>query len=268
MKSIVFSLVIYKHKFDEIKPLLDNIIDFRNTARKFNINTFLLINDNSPSIDKNIERNLNKEFISFKFNYKNLGFGKSHNYNLIKNRKYNKDEIFIIINPDISFDSFSLIEYVREFYITNDVCWAPLIINKFGDIQYSAKSNPTILSLLLGRFSILRKFNFFNKYYKKHINFHLDYTKNKIKSSYLSGCFLVVKSKIYFKVHGFDERFFLHLEDADFSRKCSRFGNITHNPSCTVMHEWARGSHKSYIQTYHLIFSMFKYFFKWGFKII
>ena len=72
---------------------------------------------------------------------------------------------------------------------------------------------------------------------------------------------------IYLKVKGFDNRYFLHLEDADFTRMCSYHGIVIHDPTLKVIHKWARGSHKSIRQMLCLLISLFKYFRKWGFVI-
>ena len=146
-------------------------------------------------------------------------------------------------------------------------CAAPLIVNENDEIQYSVKKNPTILSLLLGRFKILQAFVPFKKYFQKHINFHKDYRKDEIQSSYLSGCFLIVKSTTYHAIKGFTKEFFLHLEDADFSRKCSLIGRTIHLPKAKVIHKWERGSHKSIIQMFHLTKSIWVYLSIWGIKL-
>jgi len=268
MKSIIFSLVIYKHKLDELKELFQNFIQFENYALSNGINSTFLINDNSPFVSKEIVDYISKKNISYRFNNCNLGYGKSHNYNLIRSNSFDKDDVFIIINPDILFEYKSLFAFINEFSKSKEVCRAPLIVNIKGEIQYSAKNNPSFLSLLIGRAQILRKIAFLNKFYEKHINYQADYKNNRICCPYLSGCFLIIGCEAFKKIKGFDERFFLHFEDADLTRKCYLIGDVMHDPSCTVIHKWARGSHKSLIQTFHLLISMFKYFSKWGLKII
>lgn len=268
MKSIIFSLVIYKHKLDELKQLFQNFLQFENYALSNGINSSFLINDNSPFVSEEIKSYLSKKNISYRFNNSNLGYGKSHNYNLIYSNSFDKNDVFIIINPDIIFEYKSLFAFIDEFSKSKEVCRAPLIVNSKGEIQYSAKNNPSILSLLIGRVPILRKISFLNLFYEKHINYKADYKNNRIRCPYLSGCFLIIGCEVFKKIKGFDERYFLHFEDADLTRKCFLLGDVMHDPSCVVIHKWARGSHKSLTQTFHLLISMFKYFSKWGLKII
>ena len=261
-------MVIYKHKLIELKELIQNFLLFENYALENGINSVLLINDNSPFNNKEIANYQKNKSIFYKFNNANLGYGKSHNYNLIYSNKFQKNDIFVIINPDITFEYRSLFAFINQFSQSKEICRAPLIINTKGEIQFSAKTNPTLLSLLIGRIPLLKSISYFNKYYLKHINYKKDYRKNHIKCSYLSGCFLIIKCGTYKKINGFDERFFLHFEDADLSRKCSLIGDVLHVPTCIVIHKWARGSHKSFTQTIYLLISMFKYFSKWGLKVL
>ena len=219
------------------------------------------------SFDKNLANIVKQNYKNVDiYLRKNIGFGRGHNQNLLC-INFRPEDIYLITNPDITFNPYELFRYVEKFSISEYVCIAPLIKNPSGKVQYSVKKNPTVLSLLLGRFKILRKIRIFKNYYEDHINYNYDYLKNKIESSYLSGCFLLVKAVTYHKVKGFDSSYFLHLEDADFTRTCSVEGKVIHNPECTVFHEWARGSHKSVKQMFFLLNSMFIYFKKWGFKI-
>ena len=50
------------------------------------------------------------------------------------------------------------------------------------------------------------------------------------ESQYLSGCFLVIKANIFDQINGFDERYFLHFEDADITRELSKIGKCIHFP--------------------------------------
>ncbi len=265
MINLIFSLVLYKNKFNEIKTLIGNIEELRKKLLNYKIDTYLYINDNSPK--KLISYNeINKRFIVYEFNNKNLGFGRAHNKNLLIKKFQNKD-IFIVVNPDINFDPLSLLSLIIEFRKSGDLCTTPLIINEVGKIQLSVKTNPTLLSLLIGRFQFLRSIKFLDKYYINHINLKKNYLTQKIESTYLSGCFLIVKAKIFKMINGFDPQYFLHLEDADLTRSISLYGKVTHNPISTVIHKWARGSHKSPKQMFYLVSSMMKYFKKWGFSI-
>ena len=75
---------------------------------------------------------------------------------------------------------------------------------------------------------------------------------------------MVIDSSIFINSGGFDERYFLYLEDADLTRKLSSFGRCVHFPCASVTHKWGRGNHKDLRLSIVNIISACKYFLKWG----
>ena len=270
--NIVFSIVLYKTNFTVIKKILNCIDIFRKIyssedSKKFDVS--ILVLDNYSQSDQKFKEFMDKQAsISYLKSKVNLGYGRGHNLNFSRFNEVS-DFIFIPINPDIKFDPEEL-SNLLDFYKKNKndiACLAPLIYFYNGEIQYSAKLNPSIIRLLVSRFQILRRIKYFNEIYKKYVNKWQDYENSIIYSTYLSGCFLLIPSKVYKKVNGFSEEFFLHLEDADITRKCAKFGKTLHYPHAKIYHQGGRGSHKSLTQQIALIKSMFIYFSKWGWEI-
>jgi GT2 family glycosyltransferase len=197
----------------------------------------------------------------------NIGFGGANNFNYSQASLFG-DDIFVVANPDVSFAAVDLVRLLDWLVSRPTVaCLAPLIVSPIGTIQYSAKRNPTVLSLALGRFYGLARLGLLCRYDANHRNLDKDYTRDCIPSPYLSGCFLIIPSRFYSRVGGFCSQFFLHLEDADLVRRLSFVGETLHNPIGTVIHLWARGSHGSLAQTFRLIQSSITYFRIWGLKI-
>ncbi len=269
---IVFSIVLYKTKFSVINKILSCIDIFeKNYTSKISkyssVNTLVL--DNYYKSDNKLKEFIdNQPSINYFKSKVNLGYGRGHNINFFRFNEVS-NFIFIPINPDIRFTPEELSNLI-DFYIQNKddiACLAPLIYFYNGEIQYSAKINPSIFRLLVSRFQILRRINFLNQIYNEYVNKGKDYERSIIYSTYLSGCFLLIPSNVYKKVNGFSEEYFLHLEDADITRKCAKFGKTLHYPHAKIYHEGGRGSHKSITQQIELIKSMFIYFSKWGLEI-
>lgn len=81
-----------------------------------------------------------------------------------------------------------------------------------------------------------------------------------------SGCFMLIRTHLLFKLRGFDERFFLYLEDTDLSRRARKEGLIVYQPEFTVTHRWHRDSaHHMKARLRHTL-SAIKYFHKWGWR--
>ena len=267
--KIVFSLVLYRHSLDSIRPLLLSIQKLADTTSHYSYELAIYnacpheSDDPSPSSVRSI-----LTISSLTYHYgANIGFGSANNRNFSSSLA-EEPFLFVVVNPDICFDPFSLLPLL-DWIISHPMvsCVSPLILNSGGRIQYSAKHDPTFLSLLLGRLPCLKRIPLFDKYDKWHRNLHRNYESSCIESTYLSGSFLVIPSCFYRKVGGFSEQYFLHLEDADIVRKLARQGVCMHNPIGSVLHLWARGSHSSPLQMLHLAYSYLLYSIAWGIRL-
>ncbi|MEG1886813.1 MAG: glycosyltransferase family 2 protein, partial [Oscillospiraceae bacterium] len=56
---------------------------------------------------------------------------------------------------------------------------------------------------------------------------------------------MIIRTEVFKMLNCFDERFFMYMEDADLSRRASKFGKIVFLPQYTVTHLWERTSSKS-----------------------
>lgn len=273
--NIVFSLVLYKHRVSDITPLLSSISSLSCIlCSTCDLNLYIFDNSLAPDIDilSLREHLVTKVSCHLSSDRRNIGFGKGHNYNFScastqVSGFLSENSIFCPVNPDTSFDHFSISDLLSWFTSGPCICCAPLIYTAGNHIQYTAKRNPSFLSLLLGRFPWLRSAPVLERYYSSFINLDRDYRADIFQADYLSGCFLFIKSLAYEHVNGFSPEYFLHLEDADLTRKLSNIGTCVHCPIGIVYHRWARGSHKSFSQTFHLMCSYIAYTRKWGFSL-
>jgi GT2 family glycosyltransferase len=81
-----------------------------------------------------------------------------------------------------------------------------------------------------------------------------------------SGCCLLIRTRLWRDLGGFDERFFLYLEDADLTRRVRQIARAVYVPESTVVHAWQRGSYRSLrLALTHLV-SLARYFSKWGWR--
>ena len=62
---------------------------------------------------------------------------------------------------------------------------------------------------------------------------------------------------------GFDERYFMYLEDADLALKSKSKGKVMMLPQFEVTHAWERESSKSFKYLFIHIISSFKFLLKW-----
>ncbi|MBD2422493.1 glycosyltransferase family 2 protein [Cyanobium sp. FACHB-13342] len=267
---VSFSLVLFRHVLGDISPLLSSIASlsrfqphlgielciYNGSGANFAGPTFSELQACVPGVTLLYEKG------------GNIGFGRANNLNY-RQASLSNNDIFIVANPDTSFAPSDLVSLLDWLISKPSVaCVAPLVIGADGALQHSAKRNPTVLSLALGRFPCFARFQFLRRYDAWHKNLDKNYKTDCFKSPYLSGCFLIIPSHFYSAVGGFCPRFFLHLEDADLVRRLSSVGETLHNPIGSITHRWARGSHKSLTQSLHLLRSCITYFRIWGFTLL
>ena len=250
---ITASLVLYKNEK----------VDVENICRLIcgEIIHKLYVIDNSPSDELGTSISVISDKIVYLFNGTNLGYGAAHNIG-IKKAIEEKVDYHVVINPDISFSKGifkSLAMYMGENHNCGLVM--PKVVYPNGDIQYLCKLLPTPWDLFGRRFLPLKKYNR-NRNYKYELIFS-GYDKIMWVPS-LSGCFMFMRVDVLRKIGGFDERFFMYAEDLDLSRRIGTISDTIFNPNIIVMHGYDKGSYKSWKLLRFHIFSVFKYFNKWG----
>ena len=190
-------------------------------------------------------------------NDNNLGFGKAHN----KILEFPMGKYHAIINPDITIKSDVLSALADVLDKNPDICMvAPKIMNSNGTEQKLPKRNPTAKYLFLGRLALLG--GCFKKIRDKYTRADENFT-DITDIEFCSGCFFMIRSEVFKKLGGFDERYFMYLEDADLTRNARRFGRTVFCPDIEVEHLWERGSAKSLKLLLIHLNSFFKYLRKW-----
>ena len=87
------------------------------------------------------------------------------------------------------------------------------------------------------------------------------------EAPYLSGCCMLIRSEAFCSAGGFDERYFLYLEDADLTRSLARDGRCVHLPVASVVHGWGRGNYRNLGLMAVNLASAWNYFRKWGWAL-
>lgn len=105
--------------------------------------------------------------------------------------------------------------------------------------------------------------------FNKRINFHImkdkDYNKPFVVP-FGQGSFIVVRHNIFKDIKGFDERYFMYIEDADLCKRINIISKLVYMPYTTAIHFWQASSHKNIKLMFIHLSSMVKYFKKWGIK--
>ena len=192
-------------------------------------------------------------------NSENKGFGKAHNQviGLIDS------DYHFIINPDIIVRD-DVIGKMCAFMESKPECGlsSPDIRFPDGRVQVLAKRNPKPKYLIASRLASDRENN---KNLREYAMLDEDLTK-PLKIENCSGCFMCIRTALFEKVGGFDDRYFMYFEDFDLARTVSRYAEIWYDPDAVVYHEWGRDSKRNFKLMFIHIQSTVKYFLKWTFK--
>ena len=257
MYDFTACIVTYNTKKEELAKIINC---FQNTELKFK----LWISDNS---EKDTSRNFIEKFsdsrIEYIFNNANNGFGTGHNVvieKLIRGKE--KSEFHLMINADVYFEKNTIekiINYMRKNTDIGQI--GPKIYEPNGKVSKSCRLLPTPLNLIFRRFfpikSVIEKmdYNYEMKWY--------DY-QSVIEVPILSGCFIFVRTDVLKDIGGFDERYFMYMEDYDLCRRIGKKYKVVFYPEVKIIHEHAKASYKSRKMMMLHINSAIKYFNKWG----
>lgn len=191
---------------------------------------------------------------------RNLGFGAAHN--LALEHVIPESDLHLLLNPDITFGPTVLAAIAAKMEDERDVgVVMPRVVYPNGDLQRVHKLLPTPVDLIFRRFIPIASLrDRINKRYELH-GLRQDRPAD-IPS--LSGCFLLTRTNLIKKLGGFDERYFMYMEDVDLVRRIGNVARTVYEPSAVVVHAFARGSYSNRtLLKYHLK-SALLYFNKWG----
>lgn len=156
------------------------------------------------------------------------GFGANHNAAF----RVSTAALFAVVNPDVRLQSLD-IALIRSMLSDRGVgLWAPKVVASSGMVEDSARRFPTFARLcrrvILGQRSP-------------------DYTSEAgvMTVDWVAGMFMVLPHHVYVDVDGFDERYFMYLEDADICRRVHAQGlRVLYDTRVSVTHDARRASRR------------------------
>ncbi len=245
------SLVLYNNKVEDVhsvlKSVLQSRIDIICIVDHSNDNGFRELGDNNDKI--------------IYLHTENDGYGKGHNTAFKEICSKGESKYHIVLNPDILFES-DAIDNLIAFMDTNpDVGQVmPQIFYPDGRYQYLCKLLPSPSDIFLRQFAPSRIKERNNERYTLK---RADYSKVMDIPS-LSGCFMFFRTECFEKIGGFDERYFMHFEDIDITRRMGDIARTVYFPDAKVIHAHAAAHKTSKKMLMIGLKSAVKYFNKWG----
>lgn len=252
--KITASLVLYRNNPVVYGEAIRSVIES-------DVDVLLSITDNSPT--PLIHSLFDDPRVVYRHAGANIGFGAGHNRAFTAVQE--QSDVHFIVNPDVSFAPSVIGALAAIFDSVDDVAAAmPAIYDEHGEQQHLCKALPTPVHLIGRRFvpsAALRQ--------------RLDRTyefrdlpgEGLIDIPNLSGCFLGVRSSLFTQIGGFDDQYFMYMEDIDLVRRLGDCGRTVYAPAVRITHGHARGSYSFNRLMLTHIRSAIRYFGKWGWVI-
>lgn len=249
---ITGSIVLFEESLSDLNKTIDSFLNIP-------IKNKLFLIDNTPT--KFFEYVFNDERIEYIASEENIGFGSAHNK--IIEKINNKSAFHLLLNPDVSFEPEVISNLITQLNKDENIAMiAPKVLFANGAHQYSCRRYPNFIEL------IGRRFHFLKPIFKKII-YQGEYRDKDLSkpfyAEYLTGCFQLYKTNDFLRLNGFDERYFLYMEDVDICKKIELLGKKKlYFPQEEITHVLKQGSLKSLKLFFYHLSSAIKYFLKWG----
>ena len=200
-------------------------------------------------------------------NHDNPGYGRAVNRLFVELGQIAVPYIGVL-NTDLTWDAGTFEELLAWMNLHPRVSLAvPQILDQSGQQQKLCKQNPTLLGLFSRRFiPNSLKPSWLKRYDRWYVMAEQNYD-DVFEVPYLSGCCMLIRSEDFRRTGGFDEQYFLYLEDADITRNLAREGQCVHLPVGNVVHGWGRGNYRDFRLAAVNLISAWKYFCKWGWSL-
>lgn len=178
------------------------------------------------------------------------GFGANHNAAF----RMASSPLFCVVNPDIRLDADPFPPLVSALSEPGVAIAAPLVRNRGGTVEDSARAFPTpgaILRKALGAAQAL--------------DYAIDAAA--VEPDWVAGMFMLFPSSAFARLRGFDERYHLYYEDVDLCARARLDGQrIVLDPRAQVLHDARRESRRRPRHAWWHARSMLRFFLSEPFR--
>jgi len=196
-------------------------------------------------------------------NKTNRGYGPAVNQGL----RSHSSRYVLVLNPDVRAHPGAIPSLVGFMNANPDTALVgPRLLNPDGSLQFSARRFYTLKTLLLRRTPLGRIFPN-HTILRDHLMADWGHEEARDVDWVLGGC-MMVRTRFLDHCGGFDERYFLYLEDTDVCRTAWREGKrVQYFPEAIFTHSHRQASRNGLREMgawFHHLASGLKYYLKWN----
>ena len=179
-------------------------------------------------------------------NLRPRGFAQNHN----RAFEISHGKFFCVLNPDVVFQQDVFPPLLRRLATNPRSVVAPVTCDRQGRVQDSFRQDLTFLRLLRRKLFGWQDYDYAT----------LSSSCERIEPDLIAGMFLLMPREIYSELQGFDEKYWLYFEDADFARRCreTNIGLFVY-PTVQVVHVGRRAGRKRFSYSLLHYRSMLRY---------
>jgi GT2 family glycosyltransferase len=148
----------------------------------------------------------------------------------------------LLINPDVELDGSEQIPALARVLERDPAVGvvAPRLAGEDGEVQPSARRFPS-LAAMVGSTGAARFVPPLRRSYERSLS---PSGADRARTvDWAIGGAMLIRRAAFEAVGGWDERFFLYIEDTDFCRRCARAGwDVAYVPEITLRHRYPRAS--------------------------
>ncbi len=255
MSTKIGTIIVSYHTGEVLFDCLQKVLDCQT------ITQIVLVNNGNPAetnakLEHLATANSKLRLIDSK---NNIGFGAACNLGA-----RNSDcENLVFLNPDAIIENDAAQELVGLLDETPKIVGG-LIIDENGQEQRGARRGELSIRTALIAFSGLGKLGK-EKGIWRDFNYWREPLPNfPIEVGTISGAFFAIKKSDFNKLGGFDEGYFLHVEDIDlcYRIRTDLLGKVIFNPNARAMHIGGTSNAPNSIISWHKFKGFIRYFWK------
>lgn len=148
----------------------------------------------------------------------------------------------LLINPDVELESGEPIRKLTRVLERDGAVGiaAPRLVGEDGEVQPNARRFPS-LAAMVGSTGAARLAPSLRRCYERYVA--PSRSERPLTVDWVIGAAMLIRRAAFEEIGGWDERFFLYMEDTDFCRRLARAGwDVAYVPSISLRHRYPRES--------------------------